>query len=114
MIEDLAVVDDHEAAIGAVHGLLTMRHIDDTQTPVTEPDARSEVQSRCVRPAMRDRVPHSLHQAAIRDDARVNRQDAADTAHEDRFPPEQLAASRLINAKLLPAPTGIGQNAHFA
>src|ERR1700675_266577 len=85
VIEDLAVVDDHETLVVAVHRLLAVGHIDDTESSMAEAHPRPNVQAGPIGPPVGDGIAHALEEAPVRASARVHIHYPADSAHENYF-----------------------------
>ena len=60
IVVDLAIADQHQRAIGVVQRLLAAVQIDDGQAAMAERGERIVMHALAVRPAMRQRVEHSL------------------------------------------------------
>ena len=64
VIVDLAVEDDHEAAVGAVHRLVPAGDVEDREPTHPEPEAAVDERPALVRPAVEDGVALGLDRGA--------------------------------------------------
>jgi len=90
VVEDLAVVDDEDAAVFVRHGLHPARQIDHAQPGVGEAHPVVDVQPEPVRPAVPDGGRHPLQQ--LRGHAHwAPARDTGHTAHQEPPPPSRAA-----------------------
>jgi hypothetical protein len=83
VVVDFAVEDDPDAIVFVRHRLAPAAQIHNGQTTVSQPDAVAQIQSRVIRPSMRQGVAHCdearFTHAAIQ---LFRNGDAANTAHD--------------------------------
>src|SRR5690606_32218496 len=81
-VVDLAVEDDADGAVVAVHRLVAGREVDDGEPAVPEADARAEMKAVAVGAAMGEDVVHPPHQPAVDRPAALQIDDARQPAHD--------------------------------
>ncbi len=81
VVEDLAVVDHHRVAVGALHGLPAGRDVEDGQARRHESDAAACRDAVAVGTAVPDGARHATQRAFVDRARRVGVHDARDAAH---------------------------------
>ena len=81
VVEDLAVVDHHRVAVGALHGLPAGRDVEDRETRRDEPGAAAGRDAVAVRAAVADGARHAPQRRLVDRARRIGVQDARDAAH---------------------------------
>ncbi len=80
VVVDLAVLDDHDAAVLVAYRLVAAFQVDDRQAPVRDPHDSVDVRSAMVGPPMVERVARPTHRLGIHNPP-VRRNDPANAAH---------------------------------